>query len=129
VTERWFVYRIYIEDELVYIGKGCNKRHETSAKRIGGNAEIIQRFKSERAALAYERKLIAELNPRYNKTAGGEGYTRCRKPSQNATNRRIEAQWRKEAYEAEKNGHWLNILIADCYRKCEQNELRNRTSV
>lgn len=95
---RWFVYRVFIEDELVYIGKGCNLRHEVSAKRIGGNAEIIQRFNSELAAINYERKLIFELSPRHNKTAGGEGYTRSRRPSQEVINKRIERRWLEEAY-------------------------------
>jgi hypothetical protein len=56
-----------------YIGKGSGRRLEHQVRRFGLLGEIIARFKSERAAYAYERRQIEQQKPHLNQCAGGGG--------------------------------------------------------
>ncbi len=117
--KRWYVYALIRDGIIVqYIGKGSGRRHKVSARRHGGECKILAEFDSERSALKYEREMIAKHKPELNKTKGGEGRSRIRRKSDAA----IEAKWRSEAYANENSGFWVDKLIAQCFRKCEQNE-------
>lgn len=57
---RFYVYEIERDGEVIYVGKGCGKRHLQSAKERGGAAVIVAYFMTEAAALDFERERIAE---------------------------------------------------------------------
>jgi hypothetical protein len=71
--ERFYVYRIFDGFETVYVGKGSGRRLSSQKSKFRLPGEIIARFKSERAAYAFEIKMIAELMPTANKHPGGNG--------------------------------------------------------
>jgi len=121
MSARWYVYRVNIGAELVYIGKGCGDRYIGSAKRIGGIAGILEWFRDERKALLREIDLIAKYRPRLNKTAGGEGRS-FTEAFQAAKDARIGIRWEREAYEKEdRTGNWIDRLIAANFAKVELN--------
>lgn len=121
MSARWYVYRVQIGSELVYIGKGTGIRYLLSARRLNGIAGILEFFDRERAALKREKELIAKLKPPLNRTAGGEGKSRIRRPSDAA----IEHRWEREIYErAVTTGSPVDILIAVAWAKCRLNDLR-----
>lgn len=68
-----YVYAIKTEGGIVYIGKGTGRRARVSARRCGGEWEIIKAFTSEDAAFAYEREMIALHKPSMNVATGGNG--------------------------------------------------------
>lgn len=71
---RFYVYRILGEQgETVYVGKGKGRRLANQKWRFKAEGEVLKRFATERAALNYECKLIAKLNPPLNQLAGGGG--------------------------------------------------------
>lgn len=70
----FYVYRILGErGETVYIGKGTGYRLTKQKRRFKSDGEVIAEFASERAAFAYEKRLIAKENPPLNRCAGGSG--------------------------------------------------------
>ncbi|HUD11999.1 MAG TPA: hypothetical protein VMS08_06315 [Candidatus Saccharimonadia bacterium] len=118
--ERWYVYAVHVNGLLAYIGKGTNQRYLVSARRLGGIAGILKYFKSERLAIECECRLIARFKPEFNKTKGGEGFTRLRLWSKAAKDAAIERRWTQEAYDrADKTGYWLDILGAAAFARCE----------
>lgn len=119
MSERWYVYRVQVGSELVYIGKGTGLRYLVSARRLNGIAGVLEYFPRERSALKREKELIAQLRPRLNKTAGGEGKSRISRPSDAS----IERKWAQDAYErAARTGWWLDRLIALAFKRCEYND-------
>lgn len=71
---RFYVYAVVAESGLpIYVGKGSGHRAARSAKKHGGRAVILERFSSEKAAYAAEKRHIAELSPHANVCAGGNG--------------------------------------------------------
>lgn len=119
---KWFVYHVVVDGVVIYVGKGCGRRHRVSAARLGGIPEIVQRFKSESDALRYEKRLIAEYKPQMNKTIGGEG--RSKKRASRDTSGYWLRKWADEAYERAKSGKLLDLLFAAAYRKCELNQAK-----
>ena len=68
-----YVYAIKAGDQIIYIGKGVGRRASVSARRCGGEWEILKSFTKEDAAFAYEREMIALHKPSMNICAGGNG--------------------------------------------------------
>ena len=63
IFQGYYVYVHYIEDEIIYIGKGCKNRATKFDGRAYGrnditNIEILKRFEDEDEALAYEEEMI-----------------------------------------------------------------------
>lgn len=72
-TERFYVYRIYDGVVTVYVGKGSGLRLKKQMWRFGLHGEVLERFKTESAAYAAEKRWIKELKPTENKNTGGGG--------------------------------------------------------
>ena len=69
----YYVYRIFNEyDDTLYIGKGSGDRLQQQIKRFGFFGHKLKWFEDEQACLKEEIRLIAKLNPPFNKTKGGE---------------------------------------------------------
>ena len=67
VARKFYVYSIHDHSgKLLYIGKGSNRRHLQSAKRLSGRSRVRAEFNDEAAALAFEARLIRRFNPRMN---------------------------------------------------------------
>jgi hypothetical protein len=67
LEKEYYVYSIHDRDgRLIYVGKGCDRRHLTSAQRLGGKSRIRAEFDSEAHALKFERRLIQTFKPRFN---------------------------------------------------------------
>jgi hypothetical protein len=111
----WYVYAVRLaEGAIAYIGKGSGNRHKASAKRVGGEVEILQRFTSERQAFKAEKALIATHNPPFNKTGGGDG---------GRSRRRIARQpkWVKEINEIGVQRYAARFLLTKLNEhNCEQ---------
>lgn len=73
VDARFYVYQFTDDDGPVYIGKGSGNRFKAQSSRFGCPGEIIERFKSEKAAYAAEVRYIAARKPRLNRHKGGTG--------------------------------------------------------
>lgn len=72
--DRFYVYAIEYETGVVaYIGKGSGSRLRTQERRFGLKGRKLKTFKSEKAAYAYERRMIGELKPEMNRNPGGNG--------------------------------------------------------
>ena len=92
--KNFYVYKIFdMSENILYIGKGSTnggytrinyykndyKRHsrhiDNMLKLLNGKfiVEIVKTFKNEEDAFKHEIQLIDKLNPRCNKTDGGEG--------------------------------------------------------
>jgi hypothetical protein len=69
----FYVYRLIDGDVTAYVGKGSGRRLHNQMRTFRLAGEIIKRFKRERDAYAYERKMIAELVPTLNRHPGGNG--------------------------------------------------------
>lgn len=69
----FYVYKIIDSDGVYYVGKGSGRRLNSQMRTFSRAGEIIERFEREADALAAERRYIAELKPRANKCAGGNG--------------------------------------------------------
>jgi hypothetical protein len=79
----FYVYVFYDEDGPVYVGKGSGRRFSQQQKRFFElRGEIVRQFHVESAAYNYECKLIAKLQPRGNRIAGGGGSIARRKANQ-----------------------------------------------
>jgi hypothetical protein len=87
---KFYVYRLFLGDETLYIGKGCARRLHNQKRSHQCDGEIVRRFKSEREAYAFEAKLIAKLKPPRNQCAGGGG---CKAARQR---REIKPSWMRE---------------------------------
>lgn len=119
---RWYVYRVNLNGVLAYIGKGSKDRFLTSARRLGGIAGILESFPKESQALKREIELIAQFNPLFNRSKGGEGKTHSREWSDERRDRALERSWREKAYaEADKSGTWRSRFFAAAYARCELN--------
>lgn len=113
---KWFVYRVHLGGQCIYVGKGCGIRYLVSARRLGGIAGIVRYFDRESQALSFEKKLIAELSPPMNKTGGGEGRS-CRR---RVLNRVIERRWLHEAVDrAIQTRSYVDVLIAAAFLRSE----------
>lgn len=71
--EKFYVYAIMDGPTVLYVGKGSGYRANASARKNGGKAVILERFKNESEAFRREVDLIAELLPQNNLCAGGNG--------------------------------------------------------
>lgn len=71
--ERFYVYRLFDLGGTIYIGKGSGQRLRQQMRRFGCMGEIVKQFQYERAAYAFERKMIRNLKPIKNRCAGGGG--------------------------------------------------------
>jgi hypothetical protein len=70
----YYVYELIDEAGSVqYVGKGSGRRLQTQKRKFGLAGRVIEWFKSEKAAYAYEVKAIAEKCPPLNKAKGGNG--------------------------------------------------------
>jgi hypothetical protein len=119
---RWYVYAVHVQGKLAYIGKGTKQRYLISARRCNGIGGILQSFNSEKQALNSERRLIAQFNPPLNKTKGGEGYTRSRCLSEEAKDKRLHEQMKREHYEnADKCPNYWTYLFAAGSARSELN--------
>lgn len=76
-----YVYAVKVDGVIVYIGKGTGRRSRVSARRCGGQPEILKAFTNEDDAFAYERKMIALHGPEMNVCAGGNGGRAKPKPT------------------------------------------------
>lgn len=91
---RFYVYCIHDGDGFpVYVGKGTGRRFVQQRKNFRRPGYITKRFHSERAAFAYERKMVEELRPSLNQTGGGGG-SWVRKPA--PINRRYPWEYEME---------------------------------
>lgn len=67
IQERFYVYSVHDQaGRLVYIGKGCGRRHLQSAHRLRGRSRVRAEFECEKAALKFEERLIRRFRPRFN---------------------------------------------------------------
>ena len=73
--QRFYVYLIEDGSNAHYVGKGSGSRLRVQQRRYGLPGRILERFISERAAFAAERKWIALLKPCENRCPGGNGGT------------------------------------------------------
>jgi hypothetical protein len=115
----WYVYRVNVNGQLGYIGKGHKSRYLISARRLNGIAGILEWFRHEGSALRREKQLIAAFKPPFNKTKGGEGDSRLmvKDPI-----RRELTKSRDEAYKrADKTNGCLSILAAAVWARSELN--------
>lgn len=65
---RWYVYKFFLNDLCVYVGKGCGKRFDSQKRRFAGFSGVkVASFKLEADALAFEKAQIVELAPQFNK--------------------------------------------------------------
>ena len=84
----FYVYAHYMDEEIVYIGKGCGNRAISSNGRkyqIDNltDIKILKRFKSEDEALIYEKEMIEYYQSigqcKYNDKLYHEGYKKYKK--------------------------------------------------
>lgn len=73
MSERFYVYELSDGSCVQYVGKGTGRRLKNQMARTGLFGEIVRRFSSQRAAYAYEVRLIAKHNPPLNRNGGGGG--------------------------------------------------------
>jgi hypothetical protein len=67
VSKQFYVYSVHaLNGGLLYIGKGCDRRHLGSARRLNGRSRVRAEFDSEKAALAFEKRLITKFKPPEN---------------------------------------------------------------
>lgn len=73
--QRWisYVYALTKDDQILYIGKGTNRRLAQQRKTYGLDGHEIAWFKAEKDAFQHERQLIKDLDPWLNRCAGGGG--------------------------------------------------------
>lgn len=71
--ERFYVYQLTHGDEIMYVGKGSGTRLQRQIHDFGLKGSVIARFKREKDAYAHEIHVIADLSPRLNRHAGGNG--------------------------------------------------------
>lgn len=65
---KWYVYKLFDGEEVVYVGKGCGDRLRVSSRVRGYLGNEVARFKDEADALAHERQEILSIKPRLNCT-------------------------------------------------------------
>ena len=70
---KFYVYALTDGEKIAYIGKGCRSRLAVQKQNRNCSGYELARFKLERNAFAFERQMIAELRPPWNKTKGGDG--------------------------------------------------------
>lgn len=70
---KFYVYRIFNAEGLLYIGKGSGPRLRKQKRTFGADGEIIQHFEFEDDAYAEEVRLIALHSPPLNRHPGGHG--------------------------------------------------------
>ena len=74
VRAKFYVYKFVDNAGVVaYVGKGSGRRFKVQQRNIKLNGEIVEYFKKESDAYAYEVQLISELKPYINKHPGGNG--------------------------------------------------------
>ncbi len=67
IRQQFYVYSVHGRSgELVYIGKGSDRRHIQSARRLDGRSRVRAEFSNEKEALRFERRLIERFRPRFN---------------------------------------------------------------
>lgn len=65
--QQFYVYSVHnASGRLVYIGKGTNRRHLDSARRLGGRSRVRAEFSNEKKALEFEGRLIKRFRPPFN---------------------------------------------------------------
>jgi len=65
---KWYVYKFYLDDVCVYVGKGSGNRFKAQQRRFKTlRGEIVSCYKIEQDALDSENALIKELCPQFNK--------------------------------------------------------------
>lgn len=71
--QRFYVYEIFKDAELLYIGKGSGRRLQTQKKNFNADGRVIEWFFSEEKAYSFEKKQIAQKSPPLNRHKGGNG--------------------------------------------------------
>jgi hypothetical protein len=80
-AKRCYVYRVFDGFETIYVGKGTGRRRFISAKRLGGQSEILESGLTDAEAFAKEVAWISCLMPTANVAIGGNGgHTRGNAP-------------------------------------------------
>ena len=70
---KFYVYRIFNAEGLLYIGKGSGPRLRKQKRSFGAEGEVVQHFEFEEDAYAEEVRLIALHSPPLNRHPGGQG--------------------------------------------------------
>ena len=117
MVERWYVYAVYSCGYLLYIGKGTGYRLLVSARRLNGIAGVLEYFKSEKRALDFERKMIAQFKPVMNIKAGGGGSSKLRQYREAAGNRAFASYWKRDRKQTFENAdkypnYWTKLFAA-----------------
>ncbi len=73
MAARFYVYRFDDAGGCVYVGKGSGRRFNVQQRKFACDGRIVEWFKTESKAYEAERRLIAQLMPRLNVHAGGNG--------------------------------------------------------
>lgn len=81
MAARFYVYLLEDGDVPAYVGKGSGGRLAVQERRFALPGRVLERFDSEKAAYAAERKWIARLKPYHNRCAGGNGSRAMRLPN------------------------------------------------
>lgn len=74
IEPRFYVYSIHRDNRLLYVGKGCGRRHLQSAARLEGKSRVRASFNNEGAALQFERRLIERFKPIANVVYSGPAH-------------------------------------------------------
>lgn len=122
----FYVYAHYMDEEIIYIGKGCGNRAISSNSRkyqIDSltDIKILKRFKSEDEALIYEKEMIEYYQSigqcKYNDKFYHEGYKKYKK-----TKTKKEKKKEKEYKEKEKEYKDLILQMTKLENKKEKLE-------
>ena len=70
---RFYVYELFDESGVRYVGKGSSNRLRSQRSKFKLDGREIARFKREKDAYEFEIKAIAEKRPPLNKHPGGKG--------------------------------------------------------
>lgn len=76
---RFYVYEIFSEDVVYYVGKGSGRRLSAQKRNFGMSGRIVKWFFDEEEAYSFEIEHIAAMKPMYNKHCGGNGSRVVRK--------------------------------------------------
>ncbi len=72
---QFYVYALVLDGVPVYVGKGSGRRLSAQKRNFGLPGYEVARFRSETDAYRFEREVIAEWEPAFNKHPGGNGGT------------------------------------------------------
>lgn len=131
----FYVYAHYMDEEIVYIGKGCGNRAISDNGRkyqIDSltDIKILERFKSEDEALIYEKEMIEYYQSigqcKYNDKLYREGYKKYKK-----TKTKKEREHNKKYKEKEKEckeKEYKNLILQMTKLENKKEKLENKIS-